>query len=250
MKVSIVTITRKDGERLAYSLESVRRQTHPDVEHIIVDGNPGDEALPLLARYPGVRVIRRKPAGVYDAMNCGLAAATGQVLGFVHGSDQLGGDDVLARVAATFESDPDLDFVFGDLMFIRPRSRRPVRLYSADKYDPARILDGIVPPHPTLFVRRRVLDKVGYYVTDMSITGDYDMWIRLFSDRSLHYRYIPATLSMMTLGGLSTKFTSRLFVNNIQKLKVLRRHNLPANPLRLARKYVYVLKGLLKCHRK
>ena len=71
------------------------------------------------------------------------------------------------------------------------------------------------------------------------------MWIRLFKDKSLKYKYIPELIAEMTTGGLSTRWRARLFYNNIEKLRVLHRNGLPANPIRLGMKYLYVIRDAI-----
>lgn len=244
MKISVITVTMEGGDVLDRALRSVHNQTYSDIEHIVVA--PDAAAIAdVTARYPEVRVIERQPRGVYDALNCGIHNSTGEVFGFVHGNDALSSSHVIKRVAQTFEEDPELDFVYGDMRYVHPGTYKYVRIYHASRFEPRQILGGMCPPHPTLYLRREAAERIGDYSLDYPTAGDYEMWIRLFKDKSLKSKYLRMVMVNMTTGGLSTRLRARLFDNNFQKLKALRRNGLPANPLRLLQKYYMVLRDHL-----
>ncbi|MDO4320345.1 MAG: glycosyltransferase family 2 protein [Bacteroidales bacterium] len=240
MTISIITATI-DGERsLDYTLGSVSSQTYRDIEHLVVDGYSTDRTADIVARYPGVRMISRDRMGVYDALNFGVANTSGEIFGFLHCNDALASDDVIEAVAKAFADDPDLDFVYGDLQYVSPSTHRLGRIYHAEAFESSQLLGGVCPPHPTLYIRRSTAERIGEYVEDYRICGDFDMWLRLFGDKSLRCRYLPMIMVNMSTGGLSTRLRSRLYTNNVEKLKALRRNGLPAKPLLLLHKYLIV----------
>lgn len=242
LKVSIVTVTYNEAMVLPYALDSVRRQTYNNIEHIVVNGNSTDNTEEVVRGYDKVTLYNREPQGVYDALNYGLSKCTGDIVGFVHGNDSMASDNVVQKVVDAFAEDPELDFVYGDLQYVAPVSHRRGRIYHADRFVPKQLLGGMAPPHPTLYMRRRTAERVGPYSTEYRNAADFEMWIRLFKDKELKYRYLPELLAEMTTGGRSTRWRARLFYNNIEKLRALHRNHLPANPIRLAMKYVYVVR--------
>lgn len=242
LTVSIVTVTYNEADVLAFALDSVWRQTYRHIEHIVVNGNSTDHTEDVVAKYPNIKLLRREPRGVYDALNFGLSHCTGDIVGCVHGNDALASDNVISLIAKQFAKDPELDFVYGDMQYIAPKTHRRGRIYHADRFVPTQLLGGMAPPHPTLYIRRSVAQRIGLYNTDFRNAADFEMWIRLFKDKSLKYKYIPELIAEMTTGGRSTRWRARLFYNNIEKLRALRLNNLPANPIRLAMKYVYVVR--------
>lgn len=244
MKISIVTVTLNEAEALRHALQSVENQHYQPLEHIVVDGNSTDETDSVVAAFPHVRMVKRKPTGVYDALNYGFELATGDILGFVHGNDALPDHDVLHRVAKEFADDPCLDFVYGDMRYVKPVSHRHVRVYYAGDFEPSQLFGGMAPPHPTLFIRRSVYNRVGPYRLDMRCAADFEYWVRLFNNKSLKYKYLPMIMAEMSTGGQSTSPMSRLLFNNFEKLAAFRHNNLPANPLKLAYKYFVVFKNI------
>ena len=92
MRISIVTPTLNRAHFLAQAIDSVLAQNDSDVEHIVVDGISTDGTVELLARYPHLRVIREPDTGLYDALNKGLRAATGDMIGWLNSDDLFAPD--------------------------------------------------------------------------------------------------------------------------------------------------------------
>lgn len=244
MKISIVTATLNEADALRRALQSVADQHYPELEHIVIDGMSTDGTREVVGEFPGVKFVEREPRGVYDALNYGFGIAGGDILGFVHGNDLMPEEDILQEISRQFESHPDLDFIYGDMRYVKPATRKHVRIYYAGNFHPSQIKGGVVPPHPTLYIRAQAFRKVGLYRLDMPNAADFDYWIRIFNDKSLTGKYLPRVLAEMSTGGRSTAFLSRIWFNNLEKLKALRLNGLPANPLRLLFKYFTVVKNL------
>ena len=235
MRISVITPTLRGGADLDMAVASVRAQTHTDIEHIIVSADPEVKA-------GGARVTHPPPRGVYDALNRGFAAATGEVVGLLHAGDTFASADVLARVARAFDTHA-LDYIWGDIQYVSGADRRPGRRYSGSAGLSATLLArGLQPPHPSLFMRREALAAVGPYDTAERVCADFDMWVRIAGDTRLRGAYSGILTTMMSLGGLSTRPGARLWRNNLAKLRILRAHGLPASPLRLAARYIYILR--------
>ena len=133
MRISVVTATYNAAATLAESLRSVARQTHRDIEHWVIDGGSVDETRQIVdghrARLAGF--VSEPDNGIYDALNKGIARATGDVVGFLHADDFYAGDDALATIAAAF-ADPAIDAVYGDLTYVdRVDPTRVVRYWKA-----------------------------------------------------------------------------------------------------------------------
>lgn len=239
MKFSIVTVTRGDSAAmLRRNLDSVAAQTYAPVEHIVVDGNEGaaaDECAAIVGDYAGVRRLHRRGRGVYDAINYGIAACTGDVVGLIHGNDRAASPAMLARLAACFGCDPAPDYVYGDIEMVRvgaDGSEGRARYYSGRAFSLGRLADGCAPPHPSLYVRRPVLQAIGPYRDDLIICSDFDMYLRLLLG-GYRGRYLPGPRVVMSSGGISTTLRNRLLVSLPEKLAVLRSHGVDSSMLRL-----------------
>ncbi len=245
MKISVIMPTLNNGDSLRRAIESVASQSHPDIELIVVDGGSTDSSIDdvraLSEQHPGmIRWISEPDSGVYNALNKGIAMATGNVIGTLHGNDLYVNSDVLSRVAEAFADAPELPFVFGDVHYFAP-SGQCVRLYSGPE-NPARALRyGIAPPHPSLFMRREVLDRVGHYREDYVVAADFEMFVRLILVEGYTGQYIPLDMVGMSLGGLSTRLSNRLFTNNWEKMRALRENGISRTGLGVLRRYLYTL---------
>lgn len=245
MKISVVTITIDSDEVLERTLASVSCQRWHDIEHIVVDGREGSRPGEFLARYPDVKFVSRRRAGVYDALNYGFRQCTGDVLGLLHGGDVFAGPDILSKVGETFARYPSTSFMYGDVTIGASRAGTRARLYSGESCSPDSLAYGIVPPHPSLYMTMATWQAMGPYPTDLVIAGDFEMWVRLFTRPSLKSVYLPTTMVEMQAGGLSSKPINRYYVNQVEKLKVLRRYDIHSNPLLLGAKAIEIMKRRL-----
>lgn len=207
MKISIITVCLNRAATLRDALDSMAAQEHPEREHIVVDGGSTDGTLDILGEYRD-RVSKLIPGpdqGIYDALNKGIAAATGEVIGILHADDVFESPNVLGTVAQAFAAAPEAQIVFGDLVFVAADDpRRIVRRYSSRSFRPWRLRFGWMPPHPASFFRRSAYTQLGPYATDLRISADYEMFVKALLVQRLQYRRIDQVLARMRAGGLST----------------------------------------------
>ena len=168
MRISVVTVCYNAAHTLADAVDSVLGQTSDpsapfELEYIVVDGGSTDGTLDLLARHRNriATLISEPDNGLYDAMNKGIKAATGDVVAILNADDVYASTDVLARVAATFR-DSGVEAVCGDLNYVTADDLSKVtRRWNAGPYTPGAFRRGWMPPHPALFVRRTCYDRWG-----------------------------------------------------------------------------------------
>lgn len=205
MKISVITATYNSGATLADTLRSVASQSYPQIEHIVIDGASTDNTLQVVREFGrhDLRLISEPDHGIYDALNKGLALTTGDVVGIMHSDDFFADDQVLANIMLAFES-PAVDAVYGDLDYVaRDNADRVVRRWRSGTYTPDRLARGWMPPHPTLYLRRTVIERLGDFDTSYRIAADYDAVLRYFGRGGVRPLYIPRVLVKMRLGGAS-----------------------------------------------
>lgn len=246
MLISIITITVDSDETLRRTLESVAAQTYQDIEHIVVDGCPGERSAQIKADFPNVRFVFWPPRGIYDALNYGLSLSSGDIVGILHSGDVLVAPDRLQSIADTFSSNPECDYVYGDIQYLNPATGRRGRHLLADLCTRSMLSKGMAPPHPSLYMKRHVWKIVGPYPTDLPVAGDFEVWIRLFSRPDLRCEYIRSVIVYMQTGGVSTHLINRLFYNHVEKLKALRRNGIRSNLAMVACKPFIVGYDLLR----
>ena len=204
-KVSIITTTYNDSAALRKTVEQIKAQDYPNIEYIIVDGKSTDDTMEVIQEaesYFGDRFqwISEKDKGIYDAINKGLRLATGDYIGLCF--DQFAGNDVISKMVAILEKEGtdgvhgDLDYMDGDQIIRKWRQGQ------------GNIRTGWMPGHPTLYLKKEVYDKYGFYKTDYRISADYEFMIRILKDGKVKLSYIPEVLIKMAHGGTSTKSLS------------------------------------------
>ncbi|MBK7901060.1 MAG: glycosyltransferase [Betaproteobacteria bacterium] len=248
MKISIITVSYNAEASIVATLRSVAAQTYPHVEHIVIDGASTDSTLECIGGHGAhlARLVSEPDRGIYDAMNKGVRLATGDVIGILNADDVYASDQVLARIAATMAAEP-LDAAYGDVAFFSPGNPTvTVRRYSSRYFSPARLAWGWMPAHPTLFLRREVFARFGFYRPDFRIAGDYEFVARIFKDGRLRYRYLPEVLVRMSTGGASTGGWRSTLLLNREVLRACRENGIRTNWFMLLSKYPRKLLELLR----
>lgn len=214
MKLSLITVCYNSAPTLPSAFESVLRQHGADYEYLVVDGGSTDGTVALLKewepRFGGrMRWTSERDRGLYDAINKGIARATGDLVALLHADDILDGDGVVAAWCRAFEAEPALEAVYGDIRFIpndaADREAPTMRYYSGAFWRPWMFRWGLMPPHPSFAIRRACFAALGGYLPDtFRIAADHELLVRYLYKARLRARYLPLCTTAMRLGGLST----------------------------------------------
>jgi glycosyltransferase involved in cell wall biosynthesis len=239
VKISIVTACYNSVRTIADCLESVIAQTYPEIEHVVVDGESTDGTLDVVAQHGQriAKVISERDRGIYDALNKGVAASTGDVIAFLHSDDVYADADVVRQVAGRMTTE-SLDALYGDAAFVKAHDlQHVVRVYSSRRFRPSRIGWGWMPAHPALFLSRRLFQQYGPFKTDYAIAGDFEFVARVFARPTFRYAYLPRVLVKMRLGGSSTRGWRSTITLNQEVLRACRENGIPSNYLKILSKY-------------
>jgi len=216
MKVSIITATFNSATTIADTLKSIASQDHGDIEHLVVDGCSTDDTLAVVAAFPGLRrVISEPDAGIYDAMNKGIGLAGGEIIGILNSDDVYEDEQVIRDVVQAFEADETLDMLYGDLVYVKTDDlNRIVRRWTSAPYTRRFFERGHVPPHPTLFVRRRVYEQAGRFDLQYRLAADYEFMLRAFKKHHFKILHLPRLMVRMRLGGATNVSFSNIAKGN------------------------------------
>lgn len=226
MKISIITAVYNRANTIGGALDSVSQQTYANVEHLIIDGKSSDGTIDqvLLRQHAGMRIISEPDQGIYDALNKGMRLATGEIIGLVHSDDVLAHDEVLAQVARAFE-DPQVDAVYGDLDYVAgDDATRIVRRWRSGHFERGKLRRGWMPPHPALFIHRRLFDRHGGYDVRYQIAADYDAMLRWLGQDEIRAVYVPDIFVKMRVGGESNRSIERILRKSREDLDIIRRN--------------------------
>ena len=224
MKISVVTAVFNRAGTIGAAIESVQAQTYPDVEHVVQDGGSKDGTLDVVRGLsnPSTKLISERDHGIYDAINRGIGNATGDVIGLMHSDDFFASPDALARVANAF-ANPSVQGVYGDLQYVAADNpAKVVRHWRSGEFTPAKLKQGWMPPHPTLYLRREVFDAHGLYDTSFSIAADYDAMLRYLAIGKIKLAYVPQVLVKMRMGGESNRSIERIIKKSREDYRALR----------------------------
>lgn len=233
MLITVVTVSWNAAASIDATCASVDEQTHADVEHVVIDGQSTDGTLEVLAARPSPRrrVMSERDAGLYDAMNKGIAQARGEIVVFLNADDRYSSPEVLAEVHRIFV-ESDADAVYADIdMVVQEAPKRIQRRWRSGQYARWKALLGWQIPHPGLFVRREVLHRIGPFDAKLRIAADYDLMLRLLKHEKLRLHYLQMTVVQMALGGLSSSGLKSSWLGYRESAQVLCRHIGPAGYL-------------------
>jgi len=221
VKISIITAVYNREKTIAQAMDSVLSQDYPDIEYIVVDGMSNDGTDDVVRRYDDRLAvsIREKDAGIYDALNKGVRAATGDVIGFLHADDFLASSQSVSRIATVFR-DPNVDGTYGDLQYVDASDpTRIKRFWVAGDYRASRFRWGWMPPHPTVYLRRDLYSRYGGFRQDFQIAADYELLVRMMVKHQIRMRYLQEIVVKMRVGGKSNaSLRNRLTANREDRL--------------------------------
>lgn len=226
MKISVVTAVYNRADTIGDTMRSVASQSWGDIEHIVQDGGSRDGTLDVIERHcgPATQLTSEPDAGIYDALNKGIARASGDVIGLMHSDDIFASPLVLEKVAAKFAK-TGADGIYGDLQYVSANDTgHVVRHWTSGIYRPAKLRRGWMPPHPTLYLRREVYERHGLFDTSFRIAADYDAMLRYLALGNITLGYVPEVLVKMRVGGESNRSLERIMLKSREDLRALRKN--------------------------
>ena len=234
MKLSLITATYNSAGTLKDCLQTVLEQDHPEIEHLFIDGASSDKTPQLLRdfekQYPHINMVSEPDKGTYDALNKGVAMATGEVIGFLHSDDFLASPTILSKIMEHFQ-DPAVVGVYGDLHYVdKDNAQKVIRQWKSCDFEPRLLRQGWMPAHPTLFLRKSVYKKFGTFNLEYSIAADYEFMLRILKGNTLNLVYIPKVITKMRMGGASNKSLKNILQKSREDYRAIKSNGLP-NPI-------------------
>jgi len=228
MKVSIITVCYNRKATIAQSIQSVLDQDYPDIEYIIIDGNSSDGTQAIIESYSDkiTRYISEPDKGMYDAINKGLRLASGDIIGLMHSDDVFYDSSVVSKIVGTFLASTTADAVYGDGIYVtNDENEKIVRNRIGGQYDYNKLKSGWLPLHPTVYIRKSVIEKYGDYNLDFKIASDTEFLLRYLFKHKINIVYLKEYFVKMRMGGLSTDH--KRFVQVLKEdYKIYKYHNL------------------------
>ncbi|MCY4780915.1 glycosyltransferase family 2 protein [Sphingobacterium sp. UT-1RO-CII-1] len=217
-KVSIITIVYNNVKDIEYTIQSVIKQSFHDIEYIIIDGASNDGTLDVIERYREHIdiLVSEKDDGIYDAMNKGLAHATGDYVLFLNSGDELFSTNTLKTI---FEKNDDADIYYGETKLIDEnrniigdrRHRAPKELnWQSFKY-------GMNVCHQAIYVKRQLTEP---YDTQYQLSADID-WVIRMAKKASKIVNLNEYVARYLVGGMSQQ---RHKQSLIERYNVFKKH--------------------------
>lgn len=254
--LTLITVCWNAADTIADTLRSIDAQTFRDFEHLVIDGASTDGTQAIVQGFAAEnrRLISEPDKGIYDAMNKGIVLARGDVIGLLNADDIFADNRVLERVAQAFEN-ANIDCCFGDLVYVdRNEPNRITRYWRSSEFRQGSFRSGWFPPHPTLYLRRSVYEKVGLFDLGYRHAADVELMMRVFEVAKVHSWRIPEVLVRMKSGGASNNGLRTVIRQNGEILQALSKHGLAVSPLsylisKLSNRFLQLVLGKLRSTR-
>tara|TARA_B100001250_G_scaffold65148_1_gene51625 strand:+ start:44208 stop:44864 length:657 start_codon:yes stop_codon:yes gene_type:complete len=198
----------------------------------VIDSCSNDGTQEILREYEDHidHLIIEKDKGIYDAMNKGINASTGDLIGIINSDDFYKDNNVISKVVEFAENNQKIDAILSNVSFIN-KDKAVIRKISSKNFKHWMLRFGWMPPHPGIFLTRKIVDKIGLYDTSYSIAADFEYCVRLFSLYKVNYSYLGINSVLMREGGISTKGIRSNLIITREMLKALGSHNIYSNTI-------------------
>jgi len=232
LTVSIITVCLNNATSIEQTINSVLSQNYPHIEYIIIDGGSTDGTLKIINQYKNkISFFVSEPDnGIYNAMNKGIKASTGQLIAFLNADDVYATENMLPDVVTCIEENCS-DAVYGDLVYTsRNNQNKIVRYWKTGEYKKGAFRRGWVIPHPAFFCKKAIFGKYGYFDENFKIAADFELMLRFIEKHHIKIDYLPRVLVKMRAGGRANTLTG-IIRGNREIIKSFGQNDIRLSPM-------------------
>lgn len=234
MKFSIITTTYNSAQTIFKCVSSLKNQTYKNIELIWIDNSSVDATYKILNKNKNknTKLIKVKNKSISEAWNIGIRKSTGDIIGFLNSDDVLSNKTVIKKISKIFKS-KKCNMVYTDIHYVNKKGKI-IRNWKAnlftnkietENYYNKKIIFGWMIPHPSLYVKKKFIKKIGFFNNKFKISFDYDFIIRLLKHRNVNSYYLPIVSIKMLIGGNSNKIKN-IFLKMREDLKIIKKYKL------------------------
>lgn len=225
MRVSVITISYNSVKTIEDTILSVLSQSYYNIEYLIIDGDSSDGTQEIISKFTSkLSVVVSEPdRGLYDAMNKGIALATGDLILMLNSDDIFYNKYVIQNIV-DFHSVRNIDCSVGNIVQVS-KFGEVRRKYHSRNWTPKKLKIGLMPPHPSIVLKRELFAKYGNYNLNFKIAADYELLIRYFIIHQISWEYSGITTTSMSIGGLSSSGIGSYLVISNEIVRALNMNN-------------------------
>tara|TARA_Y100000816_G_scaffold180695_1_gene130743 strand:+ start:10722 stop:11480 length:759 start_codon:yes stop_codon:yes gene_type:complete len=234
MKISIITTTFNSSKTILKCISSIKNQKYRNIEMIWIDNSSTDETYKILNRYKNnkTKLIQVKRKSISEAWNIGVKKSTGDIISFLNSDDFLSNENTIKKIVNTFKL-KRCDCVYTDVFYLN-NSGKIIRNWKANtfsnenqtyKYFNNKLKFGWMMPHPGLYVKKNLINKIGFFNDTYKVSFDYDFIIRLLKYKKIKAFYLPIVSVKMLTGGNSNKIQN-IIRKMKEDLKIIKKHKI------------------------
>lgn len=244
MKISIITVCYNSASTIEKTILSIISQTYSNIEYIVIDGGSKDNTINILNEYKTNidYMVSESDDGLYDAMNKGINKATGDVIGILNSDDTFNSNTIIQEIA-DFHKINSIDASVGNIVQ-HNQNGKIIRTYSSKRWQPLKLKMGYMPPHPSIFIKKDIYEKLGAYRLDFKIGADYELITRFFLKNNITWKYSGITTTSMLIGGISSSGFSSYKMISKEIIKALRINNVSFYTFKIYFRIVWKIKDL------
>lgn len=242
MKISIITACYNSAATIKDTFDSILSQTYQNYEYIVIDGASTDNTVSIIKEYEPkfdgkMRWISEKDKGIYDAMNKGIAIASGDIIGILNSDDFYIDKNVLEDINNAFDNETGA--ICGNLYFVDSKhTNKIVRVWQGTKQKSFK--KGWHPAHPTFYAKKELYDKYGNFDINFDVSADFELMLRFIEKNNIKTKYIDRFIVKMRHGGESTGSIKNILVGNKNIIRAFKKNEIP-----LRFPHLYILRRLI-----
>lgn len=227
MKISVVTVCYNSESVIEKTVHSVVNQTFDDFEYLIIDGASSDRTLEIAEKYrqktDKIKIFSEKDKGIYDAMNKGIAHASGDYIVFLNADDVFLHENVLKLAAEKMNDGKDL--YYGDLIFLEKATGK-LNNRRQNNVNYVYLCGGMLF-HPAIFASKKLFEEIGNFDIQYRIAADYDWILRALVKRKSSCRYLNLPITVFADGEGASSNPKNKELNKNERLSVQKKYFSP-----------------------
>ena len=225
--LSIITTVLNDKDNIANCIFAVQNQNINNIEHIIVDGGSKDGTIKILKhlkkKNKNLKIILKDKINIYEGINIGIKNSKYEYIGLLHSDDFYKNKNSLKLVLNEFKKNFELPALYSNVSIVKRNNiTKQIRYFKTKQLRSLDFINGLHPPHTSLFVKKEIFKKFGYYNEKFKIAADYEFMLRVFGVHKVKIKFLDKTLVTMRSGGTSTKNLINIAFSNYEVYKAFK----------------------------